>query len=56
VNSPNLSPLTYDTIDVWADTYEVDRETGVVVKSRVNVACLRGKDRRVPGPGTPVPP
>lgn len=56
VNAPNLSPLAYDTVDVWANRYEIDRETGVVVKSRVHVAALRGKDRPVFGPGTPVPP
>lgn len=56
VNAPNLSPLAYDTIDVWANTYAIDRETGLVVKSRVHVASLRGKDRPVYGPGTPVPP
>lgn len=56
VNTPNVSPLTYNTIDVWANTYAIDRETGVVVKSRVHVASLRGKDRPVFGPGTPVPP
>jgi hypothetical protein len=56
VSSPNLSPLPYDTVDVWVSAYEIDRETGVVVKSRVHVASLRGRERRHPAPGTPVPP